>query len=78
MFFGGTILFPEGVVPPNPIKIFSSLISTDIKKHWHPMLSRSKNDVFGGHLGVPGRVVPRKYVKVFVSSFPLDIKDVAL
>ena len=37
--FGGV---PGGVVPPNYVKIFVSQISTDIKKNWHPSLSRSK------------------------------------
>ena len=42
--FGGV---PGGVVPPNYVKIFVSQISTDIKKNWHPSLSRSKNWFFG-------------------------------
>ena len=37
--FGGV---SGGVVPPNYVKIFVSQISTDIKKNWHPSLSRSK------------------------------------
>ena len=48
-FWGG---FRE-VAPPNYVKIFVSKISTaDIKKHWHRILSRSKNwfwgDLWGG------------------------------
>ena len=42
--FGGVHLggVSGGVVPPNYDKIFVSQISTDIKKNWHPSLSRSK------------------------------------
>ena len=28
------------MVPPNHVKVFLSQISTDIKTHWHPMLTR--------------------------------------
>ena len=40
---------PEGLVPPNYVKILISKISTaDIKKHWQRKLSPSKKMVWGG------------------------------
>ena len=67
--FGGV---PEGVVPPNSVKIFVSQISTDNKKNWHPRLSRSKICFFGGFPG--GGWYPQTMSKYFSLKYLLISK----
>ena len=71
--FGGSIWGgPWGdVVPPNYVKIFVSQISTDIKKNWHPSLSRSKIWFFGGS---PGGWYPQTMSKYFSLKYLLISK----
>ena len=55
-FWGSIWGIPGGkVAPPNYVKIFVCEISADIKKHWHPSLSHSKNWFWGGPFGGPWR-----------------------
>ena len=66
--FGGSIWGSAGVVPPNSVKIFASLISTDIKNTGTVNLVAQEIDFWGTTLGGSrsGGMIPLNDVEIFV------------
>ena len=70
----------SGVVPPNHVQIFVSLLSPDIKKVAHSLKpSKKKIDFLDGHLGVSGGWYPQTTVCEIIFAFQIfiDSKKIA-